>query len=53
MLVTLSTYEPSSTRTEVDVIGILGTVCRLRVTRDSAVGIATRYGLDGLGIESR
>jgi hypothetical protein len=29
------------------------TPIRLRVGRDSSVGIATRYGLDGPGIESR
>jgi hypothetical protein len=29
------------------------TVCYLLVDRDSSVGIATRYGLDGPGIDSR
>ena len=53
MLITLCTYEPSSTRTEDDVTGILGTVYRLRVGWDSAVGRVIRYGLDGPGIESR
>jgi hypothetical protein len=42
MLVTLRTYEPSSTRIEDDVTDILGTVYRLRVGRDGAVGIVTR-----------
>jgi hypothetical protein len=28
-------------------------LCYLLVDRDSAIGIATCYGLDGLGIESR
>ena len=27
--------------------------CGLTVHRDSSVGVATRYGLDGLGVESR
>ena len=27
--------------------------CDISVGRDSSVGIATRYGLDGQGIESR
>jgi len=40
-------YVHSTTRTEDDVTGILGTVYRLRVGRDSVVGIATCYGLDG------
>jgi hypothetical protein len=53
MLVKLRTYEPSSTCTEDAVIGILGTVYRLRVGWDSAFSITTRYGLDGPGIEFR
>jgi hypothetical protein len=32
---------------------ILLNIFLLRVCRDSSVGIATRYGLDGPGIESR
>jgi len=52
MLVTSCTYELYSNRTEVDVTGIFSTVCRLRVGRDSAVCIATRYGVGGPGIES-
>jgi hypothetical protein len=31
----------------------IGSVNIFRVGRDSSVGIATRYGLDGTGIESR
>ena len=31
----------------------LETVCIATVVQDNVVGIATRYGLDGLGIESR
>ena len=34
-------------------IFILFRACTNFVGRDSAVGIATRYGLDGPGIESR